>query len=413
MKTLKYSFFNSFMILLGVSLLFLGTSCDTDDEVVDGVPNVERIRPVDPDLADESLDKVGLGENIVIVGNNMKSIKEVYVNGYKTFFSPTMVTNTHMVLSISDETPTVATAPDVSNEIRMVSYDGGETIYAVTILPPAPSVEKISNEFAKAGETLHIHGQYFFFIEEVEFPGGVIATDVETSSDGRSMQVVVPQGIDEAGTLSVTTESGSGVLSPMYRFNDYSGMVNNFDDMDYFGAWGPKPVLGNSDPAPIDGNYVRVTGEDIPAPMWWNNDQVVPMEGVQWPVSSGDASDYAIKFEVNTPVAWNSGWFEFNFGWTYFYVVKPWDVNPDEDEYWTVSGTRTPTPENEWFTIVIPLNKFRLKPDLPDGDPIQSVSELEGKDMVLAFQNPGDPRGHHIDELHICMDNFRLVKITE
>jgi hypothetical protein len=340
-------------------------------------------------------------------------VKEIYVNGYKTFFSPTMATNTHLVFSISDETPTVATAQDVPNEIKLVS-DDGEVNYSINILPPAPEVETISNEMAKAGETLTITGKYFFFLQEVVFPGGVTVTDMENNSTGTVMTVTVPEGITQAGTIQVTSESGTGTLSPMYRFNDPTGIFNNFDDLNFFAPWGPKPVLGNADPAPIDGNYVRVTGTDVPAPMWWNNDQVIPMGGFSWPVTTGDASEYALKFEMNTPVAWNSGWFEWTLGWTYFYRLKPWDVNPDEDEYWEISGTRTPTPENEWVTVVVPLNKFRLKGDAPDGAPIATLDELAGKDIVMAFQVPGEENGGlPISELHVCMDNFRLVKITE
>ncbi len=398
------------VLMLSSGLLFY--SCESEDEI-GGVPGVERIRPVDPEMADESLESVGLGQNVVIVGSNLKSVKEIYVNGYKTFFSPTMATNTHLIFSISDETPTVATAQDVPNEIKLVS-DEGEVNYSINILPPPPVVETISNEMAKAGQTLKITGKYFFFLEEVVFPGGVTVTEMEHNSTGTVMTVTVPEGISEAGTIQVASESGASTLSPMYRFNDPTGIFNDFDDLNFFAPWGPKPVLGSADPAPIDGNYVRVTGTDVPSPMWWNNDQVIPMSGFTWPATSGDASEYALKFEMNTPTAWNSGWFEWTLGWTYFYRLKPWDVDPDE-EYWEISGTRTPTPENEWITVVVPLNKFRFKPDgAPDGSPIATLSELAGKDIVMAFQNPGEEDGGlPIPELHICMDNFRLVKITE
>jgi hypothetical protein len=412
MKTRSKILMSYLMTALMLSSGLLFYSCESEDEV-GGVPGIERIRPIDPEMADESLESVGLGENVAIVGENLKSVKEVYVNGYKTFFSPTMVTETHLLFTISDETPTIATSQDVPNEIRLVSGDG-EVSYSINVLPPPPVVNTISNEMAKAGETLTITGKYFFFLEEVVFPGGVVATDLEHSANGAMMTVTVPDNISQAGTIQVTSESGSGTLSPMYRFNDPTGIFNDFDDLNFFAAWGPKPVLGNSDPAPIDGNYVRVTGTDVPAPMWWNNDQVVPFGGFTWPVTSGDASEYAVKFEMNTPIAWNSGWFEWNLGWTFFYRLKPWDVNPGE-EYWNVSGTRTPTPENQWITVVIPLNKFRLKPgNFPDGTPMATLSELEGKDMTMAFQNPGEEDGGiPIEEFHLCMDNFRLVKITE
>lgn len=401
-------FIATFMLLIAPVL----QSCDSDD-TVSGVAKVERVRPVNAELADQSLESVSLGEVVVLVGNNLKSVIEIYINDFRTAFNPTMVTNTHLIFKVNVNTPFYGSSPNVPNEIKLVSNDGVFTMPFV-VLPPAPVVETISNEFAKAGETLYITGQYFYFIEGVEFPGGITSTQVSTNATGTVMQVVVPEGVEEAGTISVTTQSGTGVLSPKYRFNDLSGIFCDFDEKNPFTPWGAKPLLGESNPDGISGKYVFITETNMASPMWWNNDQVIPLDGgVQWPTLTGNAADYAIKMEIRTPQAWKSGWFEMNLGWTYFYRVKPWDVNPDPAEYWNVTGTNIPTPTDRWFTVVIPLNQFRLKDAAPDGAPISTLSQLSGKGVVMAFQNqPIDQGGMIIDNLHICVDNLRLVKIT-
>lgn len=405
--------YNAWLYIATLLLLMMPfmQSCD-GDETISGTATVQRIRPVSPEFANESLESVGLGEVIVLVGSNFKSVHEIYVNNYRIGFNPTMVTDTHLIFAISTNTPFYGSGPDVPNELRLVSPDGDFTMPLI-VLPPAPVVETISNEFAKAGETLYVSGQYFYFLEGVEFPGGIVSTEFSANASGTTLQVVVPEGIEEAGSISVTTQSGTGALSPKYRFNDFSGIFTDFDEKNTFTPWGAKPVLGNSDPEPINKNYVRVTDVNTPAPMWWNNDQVIPLDGgIVWPVITGNAADYAIKMEVRTPSAWKSGWFEINLGWTYFYRLKPWDVNPDPNEYWNVTGTNSPTPTDRWFTVVIPLNQFRLKSAAPDGDPMTTLSQLVGKGMVFAFQNqPADQGGMVIENLHICIDNLRLVRI--
>jgi len=405
------------MLLLAFPTVFF-ISCE--EKIEDALPPViEMIRSNIPEESNAPLEKGGLGQTIVIVGKNLQFTQEIYINDFKTSFLPTFATSTHLVVTIDDETPNFATHGDVSNKIRIVN-DAGSAEKDLIILPPAPRVASISNEFAKAGETLQITGQYFFFVEGVEFPGGVISTQVTAGPNGRTLGVVVPEGVSEAGFVRVITESGAGSSAPAWRFNDSTGMFADMDEMNPFGAWGALPVLGSSDPDPVDGNYIRVTGTDIPSPMWWNNDQVVPLNhfnaddnptGFTWPVLVGDPADYAIKFELNTAAMWNSGWFEVNLGWTFFYRFMPWNTPPSPAQYWSV-GTRTDVNTNGWQTMVIPLNMFRLKPgNDPDGEPIGSLADLAGKGLVMAFQNPDAPGGVPIPNFHLCFDNFRLVKI--
>ncbi len=402
-------------IIIASSGMFL-VSCE--DEIDDSLPPViEYIRLTDPDADDEVIETAGLGQVIVIVGKNFHNLEEVYINGVLTLFNPTLATDTHIIIAVDDDTPTLATHPDVPNTVTVVTK-GGQATASLAILPPPPRVASISNEFARAGETLTIRGLYFFFVEEVVFPGGISSTNFTSSPDGRTLRVVVPEGIEESGYVAVVTESGSDDSGPRWRFNDKTGIFCNFQDINPFDAWGDKPVLGYSDPDPIEegGAYVRVHELGVPPEMWWDNNMVIPTDGVNWPVvTSNDPSDYAIKFELYTVKPWNSGWFEVNLGWNFFYRLMPWNTPENPAEYWVVNpDSRIAVDTDGWQTLIIPLNHFREKPgNDPDGAviPMHAFDWLGG--MVMAFQNPNAPNGVPIDELHLLFDNFRLVRIVD
>lgn len=405
----------AFIIIIFPSMFLV--SCE--DEIDDSLPPViEKVRLTDPETADQAIETAGLGQIIVIVGRNFHNLQEVHINGMLTRFNPTLATDTHIIIAVDDDTPTLATDPDVPNNVTVVTK-AGQASAELVVLPPPPRINSISNEFAQAGETLTIKGLYFFFVEEVIFPGEIISTEFETSANGRELYVVVPEGIEDAGSVVVVTESGSVDSAPRWRFNDKTGMFCNFQDINPFGAWGDKPVLGYSDPDPIEegGAYVRVHETNIPTEMWWDNNMVIPTDGVNWPEPTSDnPADYAIKFEFYTVTPWNSGWFEVNLGWTYFFKLMPWNTPEDPAKYWLVDpDSRINFNTNGWQTYIIPMNRFRLKPgNEPDGDVIPSMGEFDWiGGMVMAFQNPDPPRGLTINELHLLFDNFRLVRIVD
>jgi hypothetical protein len=111
------------------------------------------------------------------------------------------------------------------------------------------------------------------------------------------------------------------------------------------------------------------------------------------------------------PATWNSGWFEMNFGWTYFFRYKPWEINQDPNRYWAITGQRQPLITTSWQTAVIPLNLFRKKSGEPNLDPAATYQDLKGKSIVWAFQNQDGATGQTVDKLHICFDNIRVVRI--
>jgi len=400
----------SFILLLFSSMIF-SYSCKKEDT---GAPVVNNIRLTDPAFADKSLDTVGLGKVIAIQGNYLNTTKVVRINGFDVPFNPTYASKENLLIQVPEETPTLATDPLIKNELY-IETEHGTITRKLIVLPPAPVVAKISNEFAKEGEKLVIKGKYFFFVQHIKFPGNVIGTDFEVNGDATELKVTVPAGVGIGG-VEVVTPSGSGSSAPAYVMNDITGMLCNFDDINPFGAWGPKPVTvdpsTNPTPAALMGKYLLITsGSEIIPGSWWNNDWVMPTSGVKNLELTGDANNYALKFEIYVPEVWNSGWFEMNFGWYNFYRWMEWCDDLDPAAYWDpTTGTRTNLVTTSWQTVSIPLSLFRKKPGSnPDGAPVAKVEEIMGSDIVWAFQNPDT--GVAIPNLHICIDNIRIVQI--
>ncbi|MCF8362721.1 MAG: IPT/TIG domain-containing protein [Prolixibacteraceae bacterium] len=402
------------LILMSAALF---CSCIEEDT---SAPVITNIRAVEPELADQSIEAAGLGQTIVIQGTGLETTQSVTLNGIEVVVNPAFTTNENVLISIPDVTPTVATHPDVANELFLTTEYGSISV-PFTILPPPPVVESVSNLLPNEGDVITIKGKYFYFVESVVFPDNVVVTDgITVSTDGTSLTVAVPAGIGE-GSVVVASESGTGSSTEAYRIGDKSGMLCNFDDVNTFAPWGPLPALAdlssNPIPAPLDGAYVRIESAGAVTPeSWWNNDWVMPLAGVPDLGLTGLASDYALKFEAYVPEVWNSGWFECTFGWTYFYRWKMWEANPDlSGEYWGMTGERTDLITSDWMTVIIPLNLFRLKPDgAPDGDPLDVVETIMANEIIFAFQNPDAGNGGiELEKLHVCIDNLRIQKISE
>ena len=103
MKSLKHIW------LFCLTLATLGlVSCNDDDEASGSSPiTVTQIYLEDADatVTDRPVDFVRLGQTIRIEGSGFKGLKELYINGYETYFNTAYVTNTNMIVTVSTDTP--------------------------------------------------------------------------------------------------------------------------------------------------------------------------------------------------------------------------------------------------------------------------------------------------------------------
>ena len=210
-------------ILLGFVLL---ASCDAYKAVdypdrfreTSGKPTVHFVRYADRDVV---ITQAAMEETICIVGDNLTSVHDIYFNDQAAILNTSYMTANTLVVQVPKNLPTVQ-----DDQIHLITRDSTVVLYDFKVLPPAPKVNGMSNEWARIGETVTVTGSYLFTPMTVQFPG---ADPIEiASSDGSSFEVVVPEGA-QPGKIKVTTDSGTAQSVFMYK--DTRGMLFDFDGM--------------------------------------------------------------------------------------------------------------------------------------------------------------------------------------
>src|SRR5690554_3465055 len=102
--------------LIAFSLVLGLYSCTDEEPGSAGPPMIERVRNTDPSTADSAFVSATLGSTLAILGNNLSTTTEVYLNDYPLGVNPAYVTNTSVIVQINDSVPTVANHPDVANK---------------------------------------------------------------------------------------------------------------------------------------------------------------------------------------------------------------------------------------------------------------------------------------------------------
>ena len=300
-------------------MMFL-SSCEKDEEgepiQESAPPVVEAIRV--PAKPDSTFTKATLGTTIVIMGNNLAGTREVLFNGFPAAVNPVYATATNLIIRIPDEVPTVGTAGNVSNELTVVN-SAGETTYQFEVLDPAPVITAISNEFAQAGTTITIYGNFFYQVEAVVFPDGTeegiaVTSGIAVNENGTALTVSVPEGINPMlGDVHIVSKSGESAANRRTKLYSGNGMILNWDIEGYPGfGWGldPGKAVVSSFPGidPIDGKFA-VINQSVPGNWGWNNDKVISMSNwttnrlippVSEPLYAADApiANYDLKMEI-------------------------------------------------------------------------------------------------------------------
>jgi hypothetical protein len=398
-----------------VCLLVAGllSSCKEEDPTkpleASGPPAVTAVRTTNPARADSTFTQSSLGSVIVIVGKNLASTQYVTFNGYRAAINPAYATETHLIVRIPDQVPTVATASSVPDELKVVN-PAGETTYSFKVLPPAPVVEAVSNEYAKAGETIILFGNYFYFVKEIAFPGGVMGTEVSAAADGKSVSVKVPEGVDPSkGDIIVTSESGTSVANRRTKLFSKEGMIQNWDTtMDNFG-WGIDPgkavVASAPGVTPIENKFALINMV-IPGGWGWSNDKVINL--ANWgsgnilptaPSNKYDPNANIDQFDLKMEVAAAGG-----------------SVNDLLLQVW-ISGTKAGTVERnvplagfvrstdgKWYTVSVPLNTLVTS----GGVKLAKFGDLNKNEIRLVIQNPTAAG----IQAALAIDNIRLENVV-
>ena len=408
-----YNFRISYLLLFFFSGggLFL-TSCNNDEDVSGAAPIIERVRFTDPATADSAFTKGTLGSTLVVVGQNLASTSMVYMNDYPININPEYATETHLIVTVLDSVPTVATTPNLPHTLRVIN-PFGEAVISFETLPPAPRIEQISNTLAKAGDKITLYGSYFFFVDTVFFPGDVYTIEgISTSANGGSMSVTIPEGFDpQEGDLDifVSSESGNSSASRNTRFYDGNGMITNFDDINRVAYWGEitNTAVGIE---PIDGNF-NLINMPIPGSYGWNEKKALHFtdwdytDGSWWtnftPTTKYDSTIAISNFEIKMEMAVVTTSLE---GLSMFLVV--YDASGAEIQTSSVLADYIQSTDGTWYTLSIPLNGLGLSEygDLTKG-------RADGNNsfrLILQKTTEGDS-----DHAVIAYDNVRIQNVVD
>ena len=365
------------IMLTGVAGIFIACDKNNDDS---GTPSVNYVRITRPESSDSLLIGAGQGRLIAIVGDNLKDAVEVWFNDRQAVLTPTYITDKSILVSVPNPIP-----KDITNKLKIVFKNGFVLLHDFVVQISAPYVAGMVSEFVNDGDVATIRGDFFYEPLTVTFAGGVAGTIVSVTD--LAIQVRVPAGA-QPGRITVKTNFGE--TKSNFWFRDSR---NHFIDSDpYEGWWNSSYVVSNpaaGDPVKISGNYIRFKKQ---IGSWsWNELAGGPASAM--PVHSKNipdaailkASDYYLKFEVNTVKPYNGNLVKINLAL----------LAEDNDAYKWNPPYDT---KGQWQTVVIPLEEvfasYAVKP---------TVSAAGYWCRLLMGHAPGDL------DADICYDNFRVV----
>lgn len=327
MKSNKYMnwFFAAAMTVAGFSMV----ACEDEPdkyEVSGGVPTVKYVRLTDPAAADSLLVGQYMSNTVCLVGDNLRSIYELYFNDQKAILNSSYITDHTLIVDVPKNIPAV-----VTDKIYMVTQAKDTVTYDFKVLVPSPEVNSMSCEFSKPGSEVTLYGDYF--IDDPNVPltitmaGNVPVTNI-TKISKTAVSFILPANAAQ-GYLTVKSIYGTG--RSKFQYYDTRNILFDWDGshggLALAHGWrdGSK-VWKAEDENSIDGAYISFQGQELDGESGatWAED---PFSFNYWPEQGNEeypelsslpafaemikqygVSGLQLKFEVNIPAGnpWQS-----------------------------------------------------------------------------------------------------------
>lgn len=404
---------STFQLLLIVAVLIGGLtfqSCnDNADkyEMTDGVPEVFYIRLPAPETADSLIVQAFMDNTICLVGENLRSIKELWFNDQRALLNSSFITDNTLFVTIPKTIPTV-----VTNKIYMITKTNDTIAYDFSVQVPEPYVARISCEYAHDGDEAILYGDYF--IDDPNVPlsismaGNIPVTDI-ISIEKTQIKFRIPEGAQK-GYMTVSSIYGTG--RSHFQFRDDRGMILDWDNLNADGGWRSGKIK-STDPEGISGNYVYFTGalSGEAGSDWPEDDFSFNLWGSANGRPEGDLFDTApeesiLKFEINVTQPWAASALQM--------IFTPWDTKDTNGYIADVSvprglwrpwqGLANGYTTDGWVTVAFPLSEFKYTHD-------GSSSEMAGPGNyggLTFYVYHGGISGTDCTP-YICIDNIRVV----
>ena len=367
------------------------TACSDDDDVQSVQMTISKVYLQDVDAKDEVYDRevdfARLGQLIRIEGSGFTGLKNIYINGYDTYFNNALMTDNNVWVSLDKNTPVEKADESVRNTITFVK-DNTQTTYQFTVRASAPSISSVDNTLPKAGEKVTVYGANLQESTKIIVPGGVEITDgIESDEDGEWYSFTMPSGVTASG--SITSEGANGTaVTPAY-FNEFRAFIIDFDGTGEMGSWSATFTADDLVDDPLNSGRGKVC-QLIPESFLANgavSDGVSNIKGF-WTAGNGNDNDdwnrmtsvipgntrvdsVALQFDVYVPEAWDLGGQMVitiqnnlsNYGYgsactqysaqytNQAYAWVPWLDRETGDHKAFTTGER-------WQTVTIPLSQF-------------------------------------------------------
>jgi len=395
------------MAMLILTGLFSGTvfqACEKSNTDT-GMPVVNYIRINDPAKSDSLIVSALMGNIIVLMGENLQDVNQVWFNDQPASVNTNLVTSTAIIVTIPNVIPGI-----VTNQIRLITSSKKDTLKVpFNVKVPGPQLDAMLCEYVPTGGTAVIKGN--FFVNDpgsplkVFFPGNIEGTVTDATIN--EIKVTVPAG-SGVGPIQVKTIYGS--TNSTFFFRDDRNILLDFDTKTAAGGW-RSGVIKNS-PDPISGNYVKFTGTMAgKSGATWNEDA---FSFDFWPSANGrpdipftgDLANAVIKFECNVFDTWQAGALQMIFtpyatSGTNSYIA---DAAVPRGLWipWKATGSYK---TSGWTTVTVPLSEFKYAPDGSVGSNALTADMISG---LTFFVYSGGVDGAD-GTVNMCIDNIRVV----
>lgn len=444
---MKTRYINWFFVAALAMMGCLMTACEDQPdkyEIADGVPTLKYVRSPLPEEADSLLVGAYLGNTVCLVGDNLRSIYELYFNDQKATLNTSYMTDHTVLVDIPKNIP-----EEVTNKIYMITKSGAKVDFDFSVMVPAPVVSSMSCEYAPAGSEAVLYGDYFVDDPNVpltiSMPGDITVEGEQiTSITKTAVKFIVPEGAVQ-GNIRVKSIYGTG--QSVFQYKDTRNILFDWDGK-YEGAlaagnsWNgdneKKGQILTSVP-PVDGKYMVMGPATLSGGQWQTPGEYLMM---YWPDPNATEGcvplynlpqfkkmleDYkieelALKFEVYVPTSnpWMAEGMQIRFtsldevsmsNQTQDYI---WNDDESHEEGKAPRGVWVPWEEtgsydtnNQWVTVTLKMSEFNKLVSGLASDTEFTQDRFAGLSIFL--------RGGGVDgkecEPVICIDNIRVVPV--
>ena len=444
---MKTRYINWFFVAALAMMGCLMTACEDQPdkyEIADGVPTLKYVRSPLPEEADSLLVGAYLGNTVCLVGDNLRSIYELYFNDQKATLNTSYMTDHTILVDIPKNIP-----EEVTNKIYMVTKSGAKVDFDFNVMVPAPVVSSMSCEYAPAGSEAVLYGDYFVDDPNVpltiSMPGDITVEGEQiTSITKTAIKFIVPEGAMQ-GNIRVKSIYGTG--QSVFQYKDTRNILFDWDGK-YEGAL----AAGNSwngdnekkgqvlasvpsvdekymvmGPATLSGGQWQTPGEYLM--MYWPDPNAtegcVPLYNL--PQFKKMLEDYkieelALKFEVYVPTSnpWMAEGMQIRFtsldevsmsNQTQDYI---WNDDESHEEGKAPRGVWVPWEEtgsydtnNQWVTVTLKMSEFNKLVSGLASDTEFTQDRFAG---LSIFLRGGGVDGKECEPI-ICIDNIRVVPV--